>query len=326
MNCICGKLLEPYQGKGRQRQYCSDRCRQQAKRNKDRSFRDKKEEGQPVTKLEAAHDSIKPILKYPGAKWKLAKWITSFFPDHEHYIEPYCGSAAVFFAKEPSTHEVLNDLNGSIVNLFRVIRTDGERLVQAIEMTPWAEEEYIACERDYIHEDPLEHARRFLIRCWQAHGVRLTWTSGWKHNGLQGRAYPVRLWQQLPDRILAVIDRLRDAEIRQRPALEIIDYYNAQDVLLYVDPPYPLSTRNDRLYSHEMSDADHVQLLKALDSHKGSVILSGYPCSLYDERLAHWQRVSVPAIAEHGRRRTEVLWLNPRAANRRQLYLFEEMA
>jgi hypothetical protein len=73
MNCICGKPLVPYQGKGRQRHYCSDRCRQQAKRNKDRSFRDKREEGQPVTKLEAAHDPIKPILKYPGAVYAMVR-------------------------------------------------------------------------------------------------------------------------------------------------------------------------------------------------------------------------------------------------------------
>ncbi len=174
--------------------------------------------------------------------------------------------------------------------------------------------------------DPIEDARRFLIRCWQAHGVRIAWTSGWKHNGLNGRAYPVRLWQQLPERILAVINRLRDAEIRQRPALEIIDYYNAPDCLLYVDPPYILSTRgrSDRLYSHEMTDSDHIELVEVLDRHTGPVVLSGYAHPLYDKRLAHWYRVTAPAIAEHGRQRTEVLWLNPKAARLQQLPLFAE--
>jgi DNA adenine methylase len=268
---------------------------------------------------------IKPILKYPGGKWRLAPWIVSFFPEHEHYVEPYCGSAACFFSKTPSVHEVLNDLNGSIVNLFRVIRSRGCDLAQAIEMTPWAEEEFSASEKQYADTgDPVEDARRFLVRCWQAHGVRIAWTSGWKHNGLNGRAYPVRLWQQLPDRILAVIERLRDAEIRQRPALEIIDYYNAPDVLLYVDPPYILSTRGrpDKLYSHEMTDRDHKELLEALDKHTGPVVLSGYTHPLYEERLAHWCRVSVPAVAEHGRQRTEVLWLNKRAQYQ-QMALFD---
>src|SRR5579872_2181089 len=92
---------------------------------------------------------IKPVLKYPGSKWRIAPQITSCFPEHVHYVEPYCGSAACFFSKEPSVHEVLNDLNGSIVNLFRVIRTDGEALARAIEMTPWAEEEFSLAERQY---------------------------------------------------------------------------------------------------------------------------------------------------------------------------------
>lgn len=267
---------------------------------------------------------IKPILKYPGAKWRLAPWIVSHFPEHEHYLEPYAGSAACFFSKQPTAHEVLNDLNGSIVNLFRVLRTDGARLAQEIEMTPWAEEEYKRIERDYESGDEVEQARRFLIRCWQAHGVRLTWTSGWKHNGLNGHAYPVRLWQQLPERILAVIDRLRDAEIRQRPALEVIAYYNSPDTLIYADPPYILSTRQDKLYSHEMTDSDHVALLEALDRHTGMVVLSGYPHALYDDCLQHWHRISVPSVAEHGKARTEVLWLNPKASGNRQLNLFAE--
>ena len=53
---------------------------------------------------------IKPILKYPGAKWRIASWIVPLFPPHVHYVEPYAGSAACFFTKTPARHEVLNDL------------------------------------------------------------------------------------------------------------------------------------------------------------------------------------------------------------------------
>lgn len=269
---------------------------------------------------------IPPLLKYPGSKVRLAPWILSSMPVHLHYVEPYCGSAAVFLAKEPSVHEVLNDLNGSIVNFFEVVRTRGEELADVLRYTPWSEAEYLAVEREYICDDPLEHARRFAIRCWQAHGVRLTWTSGWRHNGLNGHSYPARHWKQLPERILLAIERFRDAEIRQRPALEIIRYYNAPDVLLYIDPPYPLSTRNDRLYSHEMSDADHIQLLDTLRESGSMILLSTYENDMYTVRLGAWgwQRATMGAVAEHGLARTEVLWSNPRAARTRQLSLFEQ--
>ncbi len=267
---------------------------------------------------------IKPFCKYPGAKWRIAAWIVSLFPPHLHYVEPYAGSAACFFVKTPAPHEVLNDLNGSMCTLFRVLRERCDELAEAIALTPWSEEEYIRYERDWFHEDDVEHARRFLVRLWQAHGGTISQTSGWKHNGLNGRAYPVRLWRKLPERLLATVDRLRDAEIRQQPALNVIRSYDAPNVLLYVDPPYLLSTRARKYYEFEMTDADHVQLLDTLDAHKGMVLVSGYAHPFYDERLAHWQRLTLPSVAEHGKQQTEVLWLNPRAFQRQQLSLFEE--
>src|SRR5579859_2035066 len=177
---------------------------------------------------------VEPIMKYTGSKHSLAPWICSYFPEHARYVEPFCGSAAVFFQKKPATHEVLNDLNGAIVNLFRVIRERGDELASLIEMTPWSEQEYAMAEKGYTDGDELEQARRFLIRSWQAHGGTMSQVSGWKHNGLKGNVYPSRLWTKLPDRLLSVVDRLRSAEIRNRPALEIIGYYDDPETLLYV--------------------------------------------------------------------------------------------
>lgn len=272
---------------------------------------------------------IAPILKYPGAKWSMSAFIADRFPAHTHYLEPYCGSAAVFFNKKPAEHEVLNDLNGSIINLFTVLREHGSELARRIDLTPWAEEEYKFCETEYdTSPDPIENARRFVVRCWQAHGVRFRETKsrqGWKHNGLTGHQYPALRWRAVPDRLLAAADRLKDAEIRNRPALEMIAYYNDPRFLIYCDPPYVRSTRNDRYYSHEMDNDEHIALLNALDSHRGPVVLSGYAHPLYDERLAQWYRIASPAVAEHGQQRTEVLWLNEKAASTQQLSWIEEV-
>lgn len=262
--------------------------------------------------------AIKPILKYPGAKWNCADWIISHFPPHRHYVEPFFGSGAVFFNKRAAQHEVINDLSGDVVNLFRVIREQGEALAALIEMTPWAREEY---ELSYAPcDDALERARRFLVQRWQTHGNRaarqgaVSWSKTGKDDDL-GRVRRL-VWDQLPERIIPFIRRLKRAEIENRPAKKVIADYCAPHVFIYADPPYPLDTRNEKVYFCEMTDADHLTLLDALDAHPGPVVLSGYHCALYDDRLRHWHTREKRVQAEKGNIRTEVLWLNQTCIDR----------
>jgi len=121
-----------------------------------------------------------------------------------------------------------------------------------------------------------------------------------------------------------VANRLKNVQLEQQPAIQLIQRYKRPDVLIYADPPYLLSTRSGRMYRHEMTDADHAELLDVLDDHPGPVLLSGYANPLYDERLKHWQREEKRVLAEAGLVRTEVLWINPVAAEHigRQLTLF----
>lgn len=258
----------------------------------------------------------KPILKYPGAKWLLAPWIISHLPQMPHYVEPYTGSGAIFFCKPAAPHEVVNDLDGRIGNLFRAVRDHGEELARRIDLTPYSRGEYYDSYTPPT-DDPIEEARRFLVRCWMAHGFKPYCRTGWRHNGSKSLQPVPALWNDLPSRIRAVIDRLKQAEIETQPALALIERYHTADTLLYVDPPYPLSTRSHKkLYAHEMTDADHHALLDALDLHPGPVALSGYRCALYDDRLSRWQRVETQARAEKGQARTEMLWLNPTCVTR----------
>ncbi len=107
---------------------------------------------------ERADKMIQPVLKYPGAKWSIAKWILGFIPEHDVYLEPFFGSGAVFFNKRPARIETINDIDGNVVNLFRVIRTRAEELAALIEMTPWARDEYL--ESYHRTGDELEDARK----------------------------------------------------------------------------------------------------------------------------------------------------------------------
>ena len=82
------------------------------------------------------------LLKYPGSKWRVADWIISHFPEHKVYCEPFFGSGAVFFNKSSVYIETINDIDGDVVNLFRVCRERPEELARLIEMTPFARDEF----------------------------------------------------------------------------------------------------------------------------------------------------------------------------------------
>ena len=131
---------------------------------------------------------MKAIIKYPGSKWRIADKLVDLIPPHHTYLEPYFGSGAVFFRKQPSDIESINDLDRNVVNLFRCIQEDSERLARSVMTTPYARELYD--QQFGSHEEPLdeyERARDFLIRCWQGHGYRTNgYKVGWK-NDVQGR-------------------------------------------------------------------------------------------------------------------------------------------
>lgn len=255
--------------------------------------------------------SLPAALRYPGAKWSLGQHIAGTFADHYHYVEPYFGSGAVFFSKEPSPHEVLNDTNGQVVNLWKMLRDRTEDLCWALETTPWSRDEYAIS--DDITGDPLEDARRFVVRVWQAHASDLAKKTGWKNRGVHQRAGGMsHRWQKVPDQLRTLAWRLSDAEIENRDALAVIGRFNGPDVLIYADPPYLHETRTQHMYSDEVDIDHHIKLLELLTSHQGPAVLSGYANSLYDDYLAGWTRkvIKAPKV-EKGASRAEVLWIKP---------------
>lgn len=259
--------------------------------------------------------AVRAVLKYPGSKWRLSDWIVSLMPPHKSYLEPFFGSGAVFFTKQPSRIETINDLDGEIVNLFRCIRERPEELARAVALTPYSREEYELAWRHRLTPgaaDDVERARLTLARYWQTHGSSAVYKGGWK-NDRAGReyAYDVRHWCQLPGWIVDAANRLKEAQIEQAPAVDVIRRFCHPDVLIYADPPYVLSTRKGRQYNVEMTaDSDHVELLAALLDHPGPVILSGYENELYDGRLQGWTKLHRKALAEGAAPRVETVWLN----------------
>lgn len=261
------------------------------------------------------------IVKYPGSKWGLADWIISHFPEHHSYLEPFFGSGAVLFNKSRSHIETVNDLDGNVVNLFRWIREDPERLAHEIYYTPYARQVY---EEAFTGEpaDSLQQAVNFCIRLNMGQGYRTNGERvGWK-NDIQGRerAYAARDWCQLPERIMQAAGRLREVQIECRPAVELIRRFNSPKVLIYADPPYVLGTRHGKQYRCEMDDTGHEELLDVLLVHKGPVLISGYDSPLYNNKLKGWHREEAVSYSQVGSRKKEVLWMNFEPAGQMKMF------
>lgn len=250
------------------------------------------------------------LLNYPGAKWGMAEQIVSLMPPHRSYLEPFFGSGAVLFNKLPSAIETVNDIDGDIVNFFRVLRERPDDLAEAISLTPYARDVFDDAHSN-LGSDDFDRAYRFAIRDKMAHGFKTNTKTGFKIDvSARERSYCVRCWNRLPADLLEAARRLKDVQIENRPALELIRKFNHENVLIYADPPYLLETRDGMQYRHEMTEQDHLDLLEALKQHKGSVILSGYPSEMYDRELRGWSVIHIKSYNQNADQRTEVLWCN----------------
>lgn len=242
----------------------------------------------------------------------MAKWIISYFPPHMNYVEPCCGACSVLLQKPRSPLETVNDLDGNVVNFFRMLRDQPGELIRKIRLTPWARAEYELSLEPC--EDVVERARRFFVMSWMAVAGQ---PSGWR------RMHDIRArWRAAPRDIQEadlwpLSRRLLDVQLECDDAKTIIADYSNEGSLLYFDPPYPTGTRtNGRQYRYEWTDADHIQGADLLRQCAGHVIVSGYACDLYrDLYEAHgWHRVDKEAQTNSGGKRIESLWLSPRTA------------
>lgn len=254
---------------------------------------------------------MKTVLKYPGAKNRIADWIITYMPKHDVYLELFSGSAAVLLNKTRCHIETLNDIDDDVVNFFRVMRDYPEELRRAVELTPFARSEYInAFEKTTDATDTIEKARRYCVKCWQGFGNSQLYQNGFKNGQQSISPNPASSWAELPVVMEEAANRLKGVQIENLPALEILKRYDTADVFIYADPPYLPGTRKSHLYKHEMTHADHEKLLEKLKNHLGQVMISGYDNDLYNTMLSGWRKEYKNTTAECGINRKEVLWMN----------------
>lgn len=255
-----------------------------------------------------------------GGKFSHLEWLLPLLPPCHHYCEPFAGSAAILLNRDPSPVETYNDLDGEVVNFFRVLRDKKEKLVEAIGLTPFSREEFaVACNLDSKLSD-FERARRFYVRARQVRtGLAQTASIGrWANcmnTSRQGMSGVISRWLGAVEDLPLIATRLMRVQIENRPATDVIRLYDSVDTLFYCDPPYVHETRGDsKAYEHEMTDKQHHDLAEVLNSVKGRVAISNYDCALMDKlyRAPRWHKFRSPERTIHSTegKRSEVLWTN----------------
>jgi DNA adenine methylase len=220
--------------------------------------------------------------------------------------------------KQPAKIEVYNDMNGEIVNFFRVLRERPDELVRAIDLTPYSREEFLICQEPC--KDELERARRTYIWSQQGRGrVGVMEPGGWRQSKTitTRPKTPAEDWKNY-SHLYQIVDRLKYVYIEQDDALKILARYDSPAALFYVDPPYMRSTRGrtwaSKAYKYEYTDEDHLHLANCLHALTGMVMVSGYRNEDYDVLYGDWKRVDKEVCMENGGRKvTESLWINKAA-------------
>jgi len=260
-----------------------------------------------------------PLLSYFGGKWQLAPWILSFMPTHRIYIEPFGGGGSVLLRKPRSHVEVYNDLDGEVVNIFRVLRDYPNELVRVIDLTPYSRDEYaLACE-PMRSDTVIEKARKAIVRSFFGFGSTGLFDGprpGFRTcDGVRYTTF-ANTWAKYADSLLAIIERMKGVTIENKDALDLISSWDLPETVFYVDPPYlPSIRRLKQVYTYEMTEDQHKDLLNRLCALKGTVMVSGYASELYDSLLSGWERHTRKVMADGGRssradrERTEVLWI-----------------
>ena len=259
---------------------------------------------------------------YYGAKLRIASRIVRALPSHNAWVEAFCGSAALTLAKKPAPIEVINDLDGQIVNLFQQLRDNAEALCRAVSLTPYARTEFKKARPLEVNHDPLEQARKFLVASMMTVNgtVGCAVSSGFSYSqsyARGGREARVNRWYNLPERLARVVERLRNVRVEQRDARELLQMFSDRPAtLVYLDPPY--FVRRRYTYAIETNNESfHRELLTICCKARCMILISGYNNELYNKILTSkngWKRMSINTTTRgtsgKDHTRTEVLWKN----------------
>ena len=254
---------------------------------------------------------MKTPITYYGGKQTLLKYLLPLIPQHKLYCEPFFGGGAVFFAKPKSDVEVINDINGEVINFFKVIKTKFPELQKEIQSTLHSRELYKRAME--IYNNPTKYSD--VKRAWAL------WTAT-----NQGFAGMIGSWgfgkDDSKEAALAnkrdgftkeYEQRLARVQVENNNAIKVINRCDDTETFFYADPPY---IGSDQGHYKGYSEDDYRELLNALSKVKGKFLLSSYPSKILTTYINKYkwkvQKVSKSvAVTKHTDKiKTEMIVMN----------------
>jgi len=264
--------------------------------------------------------NIRPAFKIHGGKYFLSPFVIENFPknyEQYDYMEPYFGAGSVFLNKNISEGrtQIINDIHPRLISILIALRDESKEFIQRIKRITYSERVFNRELKRTKFSDYMDEAiNEFVLRRMSRDGLKKAFS--WSDRKRGGKPGDVNAWETITDILPTISQKLKGVTILNKPAIKIIQAFDAPNVLCYADPPYIHSSRVSKdTYEYEMSIDDHEAMLNQLKRFNGKVIISGYHSDLYSTMLKDWRCVSkkVPNHSSQQKKKklkTELLWMN----------------
>ncbi|SNA83493.1 D12 class N6 adenine-specific DNA methyltransferase [Flavobacterium psychrophilum] len=229
--------------------------------------------------IEKPKARLKTPISYYGGKQSMLKHILPIIPEHTIYVEPFFGGGAVFWAKEPAKVEVVNDLNGNVINFYEQLKTNFVELKTKVDATPYSREVYksamVVYETPYIF-NPVTRAWAFWVGTIQGFSNKI---GSWR-SSTQRHKESLLNHNKKDSFTTDLSKRLDTTQIECMDAVQLILKLDSENTFFYIDPPYVGANQGHYGgYTQEHFD----DLLKVLSQIKGKFLLSSYPNDILDK-------------------------------------------
>lgn len=265
--------------------------------------------------MEKKQSILKTPITYYGGKQKLVPFILQHIPAHKLYCEPFSGGAAVFFGKQPSEIEVVNDTNRELINFYKVSRDQFQKLTDQIKSTLHSRslhhDAWVIYTNPHLH-DEIRRAWAVWVLSSQSFCAQLDGSFGFDKTEQHTTRGIVNKIKRFTEEITV---RLQNTQLECADALYIIRSRDTTNTFFYCDPPY---FNSDMGHYDGYSEEDFENLLIVLSKIKGKFMLSSYPSPLIQRyaKKHNWgmwkqeQGISVNAKSGYQKRKIEVITTN----------------
>ncbi|BDQ26896.1 DNA adenine methylase [Helicobacter heilmannii] len=230
-----------------------------------------------------AKNKTKKLLSWIGGKHYLANTIKAYLPlKYKLYCEPFCGGASIFFKKSKSPLEVINDINGDLINFYRCVKHHPQTLLEYIHAHP-INREWFENDLKEPTSNKIERAARWFLRIRLSYRGTTTGFIGGRGATINTRALQTIQYIKNLD-FTDFARRLKGVMIENMDGVECIQKYDLPDSLFYIDPPYVGS--EDQYAKHfgvSICDQLHTRLSPALKELRGRFLLSYNDCEAVRE-------------------------------------------